>query len=125
MKRELGLDKAEVELEGTFIENPEWKFRHGINIDVDIAEEDMDEETRELNKLFDEGDAEGEGEEEELDENFILNLNAGQKMIEEKQEEDLKEEEEPQPDHGFLPPGLSEEAKQMLIRAREILKQRR
>ena len=65
LKQELGLDKAEVEMEGTFIENPEWKFRHGVNVDVDIKDEDMDDETWELNKLFDE---EVEGDEDEIDE---------------------------------------------------------
>lgn len=116
LKHELGLDKAEVEIEGTFIENPEWKFRHGVNLDVDIKEEDMDEETKELNKLFDE-DFE---EEEEIDEDFILNLNEGQKMIEERGEEDeiIHEPTEEESKFGFMPPNLSEEAKEMLIKAR-------
>ena len=78
LKRELGLDKAEAEVEGVFIENPEWKFWWGINEDFDIKEEDMDDETRELNKLFEEdAEAEDEEEEEEIDENFILKLNEG------------------------------------------------
>jgi len=117
LKQELGLDKAEVEIEGTFIENPEWKFWHGVNLDVDIKEEDMDEETRELNKLFDE-DFE---EEEEIDENFILNLNEGQKMIEERGDDDEEtkvESNEEESKFGFMPPNLSDEAKEMLMKAR-------
>jgi len=125
LKRELGLDKAEAEVEGVFIENPEWKFWWGINEDFDIKEEDMDEETKELNKLFEEdADAEEEEEEEEIDENFILKLNEGQKMIEEKKEED-KAKKEPEEDFGFIPAGLSEETWQILINARRVLKERK
>ena len=43
-------------------------------------------------------------------------------MIEEKDSDDEEAESEPMPDHGFIPPNLSDEAKQMLINMWENLK---
>jgi len=70
LKKQLGLNaQIEEEVEGNFIANPEWKQRYGVNKDYDIEEEDMDEETRELNRFLEED--EDVEENEEIDANFI------------------------------------------------------
>lgn len=124
LKKQLGLNaQIEEEVEGNFIANPEWKQRYGVNKDYDIEEEDMDEETRELNRFLEED--EDVEENEEIDANFIKQLNENKRILEERTAEDDMKEVEEDEDHGFIPPGLSEEMTQVLINARKVLKERK
>ena len=87
----------------------------------------MDEDTREVDDMFEMAE-EAEEEKDEIDQDFILGLNEGEAILVDADPEAPVEAEEEPPalnemglPQGFMPPGLSDEMKETLMKAREML----